>query len=285
MVFEDYFKSVTIEKRPVVAILFGFFFTAFSFLVALVLFRASMSITMVFLITLLLTPSLIRLVAIEELRERKEGLKHFLHNHKDIFEIYFFTFLGVFVAYVLIGFVLSAEFTHHFNRMFEFQTEFLRFQQGLTTETIKEFLAAPNPYSFGHFTALLTSNLSVMVVAFVLSFFYGASAIFLIILNASIFANFIVFVANEIAKNIAQGLGLFLIFSIHIFPEVCGFLLAALAGGVISKALILEDKKSQAFRNVFKDAAFLLLLAFVLIVLAAFLEAFVTTSVFRAFFG
>ncbi len=136
----------------------------------------------------------------------------------------------------------------------------------------------------GHFFSLLTSNVTVLIIAFVLSFFYGASAIFLVILNASIFANFIIFVADELAISVMQGLYVFLTFLIHLVPEISGFLLAALAGGVISKAVIKEKRNSVAFRNVFKDATILITMAFLFIVLSAFLETFVTTSLFRLVF-
>ena len=67
-------------------------------------------------------------------------------------------------------------------------------------------------------------------------------------------------------------------------PEVSGFLIAAIAGGVVSKAVLTEKKGSKAFRNVFKDATMLMLIAIGLVVLSVFLEFFVTAKLFQAFF-
>ena len=76
----------------------------------------------------------------------------------------------------------------------------------------------------------------------------------------------------------------FLFFLIHLLPEISGFLLAAIAGGVVSKALIREKRGTKAFKNVFKDATMLVLIAIGLVLLGAVLEVFVTVRLFQAFF-
>ena len=78
-----------------------------------------------------------------------------------------------------------------------------------------------------------------------------------------------------------RALGILGVFSLHLIPEVLAFLLAAIAGGVVSRALIKEKWKSQGFRNVFKDATILVLISFVILLVAALLEAFVSTSLMR----
>jgi uncharacterized membrane protein SpoIIM required for sporulation len=71
---------------------------------------------------------------------------------------------------------------------------------------------------------------------------------------------------------------------IHLIPEISGFLLAAIAGGVVSKAILHEKKGSKGFKNVFKDATVLILIAVGLVLLAAVLEVFVTARLFQVFF-
>ena len=105
---------------------------------------------------------------------------------------------------------------------------------------------------------------------------------FLIVLNASVFATFIMFIMKElpIITNKAAILGIFMI---HTIPELFGFLLAAVAGGILSKAIIQEKFKSRPFKNVIKDAFAIFIIAIVVIVIAALLETYVTPSLFNAF--
>jgi uncharacterized membrane protein SpoIIM required for sporulation len=283
MVFEDLFNPGWVRHRPYLALVFGFFFTFMAFALSYLFFRDSMSIAMVFLTTLLLMPTLIMLLRMEEQVERKYGLKHFFHNHKDIFEVYFFSFLGVFIAFVVLGLGTYND-PDAFGQVFDFQSRFLKFEQGVTEESVQGFVEAGTSQSLGGVVSVFSHNLMLLLICFVLSFFYGASAIFLIILNGSVFASFIVMIIRTIGENAAHGLQAFFFFMVHLVPEMSGFLIAAIAGGVVSKAVLYEKKGSVAFRNVFKDATMLMLMAVGLVLLSAVLEVLVTAKLFQAFF-
>ncbi len=283
MVLEDLFNPAKVRHRPYLAFIFGFFFTFVAFLLSLFFFKDSMSVSVVFLTTLLLTPTLIMLLRMEEKIEVRFGLKNFFSNHKDIYEVYMFSFLGVFVAFVFVGLLL---YTNQplYNDAFEFQMTFLNLDQGVTQDAVKAFVDESIQPTFSQILGLFAHGLLVLMICFVLSFFYGASAIFLIILNASVFANFIVFAINTLTQNLMQGFQAFGFFLIHLLPEISGFMLAAIAGGVVSKAIMHEKKGSKAFKNVFKDATLLMLIAIALVLLAAVLEVCVTTRLFQNFF-
>lgn len=283
MVLEDFIKIEWVRHRPYIAFAFGFFFTFISFLVSLFLFNGSMSVAIIFLTTLLLTPMLVMLIRREEQVESKYGLKHFFRNHKDIFEVYLFSFIGVFLAFVVIGLGLY-DFPVAYHNLFSFQTDLLGSREELNPTNIHDFLQSMPKPSTSQLLSLVSHNLIVLIICFILSFFYGATAIFLIILNASVFADFIVFVIKTIADNAAQGFQALLLFMIHLIPEISGFLIAAIAGGVVSKAVLHEKKGSAHFRNVFKDAMVLMLIAVGLVLLSAILEVFVTARLFQAFF-
>ncbi|MBN1544182.1 stage II sporulation protein M [Candidatus Woesearchaeota archaeon] len=283
MVLEDLFNPGWVRRRPYLAFVFGFVFTFVAFLISRVFFRSSMSVAMIFLTTLLLIPTLIMLLRMEEQVEGKYGLKHFFHNHKDIFEVYLFSFLGVFAAFVVLGLAMQNN-PASYDQLFDFQTRFLSFQQGLSAESVQAFVQGGYDMGMSHATSLFIHDLLVVLICFVLSFFYGASAIFLIILNGSVFANFIIFVTRTIAQNAAQGVQAFFIFMIHLIPEISGFLIAAIAGGVVSKAVLYEKKGSARFKNVFKDATILMLIAMCLVLLSSLLEVFVTARLFKLVF-
>lgn len=268
-----------IERRPYISFFFGFLYVFAGYFIAGFFFD-NVSIAMLFLATLLIVPSLIKLIELEEKRESKYGLRHFFKEHKDILEAYIFLFIGVFAGYVILGYVVNAD---NFASIFQFQLNFLKNQQGLSKEVIDAFFSSPLQPSLENVAGVLQSNIMVMLICFVLSIFYGAGAIFLITLNASIFASFVVFVSHYLAQKISEIFLIVGLFMIHMVPEISGFLLAAIAGGVLSKAIMKEKWTSHEFRNVIKDAVMLLVISCVLILVAAFLEVYLTTYLFHRF--
>jgi len=115
-----------------------------------------------------------------------------------------------------------------------------------------------------------------------LSFFYGAGAIFLIVWNASVFSTFLVISLQNIGRGVNHALGLIGTFAIYFFPEVAGFLLAGIAGGVISKAVIVEKWGSKNFQNVLRDASILLLVSVLFLLIAGLLESYVAVGLIKA---
>jgi len=281
MKFRDLFKPGRVRNRPYFAILSSFIFTLIAFFLSYLLFRSILSIATIFLTTMLLIPMMIHLLKMEERKASKHGIKNFFSNHKDIFEVYLYSFLGVFIAFVMIGLIMKQG---TYAGLFDFQTRFLHAQEGVSAASIQEFVKSTIQPTLSQMISLFAHNLLVVVICFLLSFFYGASAIFLIILNGSVFASFIVFVIRTLSQNILSGLQALLFFMIHLLPEVSGFLLAAIAGGIVSKAISGENWRSKHFRNIFKDATVLVLIAIGLVLLGSVLETLVTTRLFQAFY-
>jgi uncharacterized membrane protein SpoIIM required for sporulation len=280
IVLEEIYGPV--HHRPYIALFFGIFFTLISFIIAKIFFFSYMSVAMIFLITLLLAPVMVMLLKKTESGERKEGIKHFFRNHKEIFEVYLFSFLGCFLAFVAIGLLLYN--SNIYASVFGFQNDFLHTDQGISADNMKSLLDTGVHPNVAQFSGLFSKNLTVVLVCFVLSFFYGASAMFLVILNGSIFANFIVMFIRTIVSDAALGIIALLLFMVHMLPEISGFLVAAIAGGIVSKAIMFETRGTKEFRNVFKDATFLMLISILLVLIGALLEVFVTARLFQIVF-
>lgn len=278
MVFERFLDAKFVMKRPVLAFIFGLLYTFVGYALAILFFGKNVSVAMLFMATLLLVPSLIKLISIEEKRVRADGIKRFYHDHKDIFEIYFFLFVGIFIGYLILGMLFTTTMPG-FESSFNFQLNFLEKQQGLSKELIEKFKEEAVKPTFDQFVGILSSNLAIALIAFGLSIFYGAGAIFLVVMNASVFSIFILYVMRYSAETLSNSLAILGTFSLHLIPELCGFLLAAIAGGVISKALLKEKIGSESFRNVIKDGTVLLLTSFGLIILGALIEVFLTTRI------
>jgi len=272
MVLEQFFKAQWLERRPTVSMLLGFVFVFIGLVTAWIFFKSDISIALLFLTTLLLVPSLMKLLNIEEKIERKYGIKNFFEHHRAILEIYLFLFIGIFAAYLVIGFGAGENLEEISQEQFKF------LDQGLTEDQVVDFSLTEK---FSNFFGIFSENLLVCLIFFVLSIFYGAGGIFLIVWNASIFSTFLVMTINNLSRGAPHALGVLGIFSLHLVPEVFAFLTAAIAGGVISRAMIREKWKGKGFSNVIKDAVVLLLISFGVLLLAAFLEAFISTSLMR----
>ena len=270
MVFEQFLESDDVKKNIFFIFLLGIIYVFMGYIVSAYFFKEHVSIVMLFTVTLLLVPSIYIILKVEEKIESKVGVRHFFHNHKDIFKIYLFLFIGIFFAFVVLGYLSQLS-------IFDYQLNFLQTRGDLTGEIINDFAAAEYSPAIENAFALISQNLLVVIIAFIMSVSYGAGALFLIVLNASVFASFICYVT----RAVGNAFPLISIFLIHLIPELSGFLIAAIAGGVVSRAIYREKFGSPGFKNVMKDAFVLLLIAAVLIVIAAFLEVFVSASLVK----
>ena len=263
------------EKRPYAALVLGAVYVFAAFFTSRIFFPRAVAVSMLFLVTVLLVPTVLKLMSLEEKRERKDGVRHFIKDHREIFEIYIFLFIGIFAAFVFLGLFYGTG-------NFDYQLKFLERQEGLSSELIKSKTETGVSIAHSNFFALVQNNLAVILICFALSFFYGAGSMFLIVLNASVFSAFVMFIIKEL-PTITHKTTIFLIFLVHTIPELFGFLLAAIAGGIFSKAIIQEKFMSSQFKNVVKDSFLIFLIAVVVIIIAALLETYVTTSLFNAF--
>ena len=273
MVFEQFLASKKVKTHALFIFAIGFFYAAVGYIVSSYFFMEDASIVMLFTITLLLTPSIFVLLNIEEKIERKEGTKHFFRNHKTIMKAYLFLFLGIFLAFVIFGHFSGESF-------FTYQLDFLHARGDISTDVLNDFASTEYTRGFNDLTSLVSYDLFVVVVCFVLSVFYGAGALFLIALNASVFAAFIV----SVGRIIGNPIPITSLFLIHMVPEIDGFLTAAIECGIVSIAIMKEKVGSDGFRNVMKDALVLLLIAAGLIIIGAFLELFVTAPLAKMLF-
>lgn len=268
MVFEQLLDSTKVKKHPLVILLLSFFYVLVAYGVAYFFFGSAASIVAVFTLTLLLVPALYHLVSLEENIERRKGIHGFFRNHRDFFKIFGLAFLGIVLGLVVISFVLPAD-------LFVYQHEFLVRHHGLYL--MEEFAQSPYMPAFSDVWSVFSFNVYVVLICLVLSVFYGAGAVFLIVFNASLFASFFFHVINNIGSK-ASGLVLF----IHFIPELAGFLLVAIAGSILSVAIIRERWGDPYFRNVVQNAVLMFVFSVILLFIAALLEVFVSARVIHS---
>ena len=196
----------------------------------------------------------------EELEEKelqKKYEKHiFARNHSTDIIIFLLYFFGIVMSFTVWSFFLPNTF---------FQVQELELNRvgvpgasGFLTQGEEAF------YTY------LQNNMNVMFYSFLIGLLFGAGSIFVLTWNASILSTAIVLKAKSL-------IGVFDAtrpFLLHGTIEIAGYVLAGLAGSIISAAVIRKHHKRGVFLRVILDTCLVFALAAGLIVLGAAVEAF-----------
>ena len=262
MVFEQLFKIKWIERKEH-AFFLGFIYSVIGLISAKLIFPANIGLMSIAFTSILLIPSLAMLLKLEENIETKENklsIKRLFRDHKDIFKVYIFLFLGIFLAYSL-TLLLFPEII--IQKIFETQ---------LKTAGISGF-AITQSTLFN----LLANNLLVFIVAFILSLVYGAGSILFLTWNASVWGVVFAFFAKQSStftgqNPITEFIALLMPILPHMITEALAYISAAIVGGVVSKAVLREKLFSKKFNHIITDALIFLTIGLILVVIAGIIE-------------
>ena len=120
---------------------------------------------------------------------------------------------------------------------------------------------------------IFTNNVYVLTFTLLFSLAIGAGAIFILVWNASVIGAAIgMFAKSELGKVPLAVLR----YLFHGLPEIAAYFIAALAGGIISVAIIRRDLESERKWAIIQDALVLTLIALVILVISAFAEVYLT---------
>lgn len=173
--------------------------------------------------------------------------------------------LGIFVLFLILGILAGIYFGDMISKYVDMYLKKM-FQQILKNVDNK----------FELFLAILKNNMRVyliLIVAGTLTF--GLVSLFVLVSNGVIVGA----VAALSAKHTSVGKTLLLLLP-HGVVEISAFLIGAVASALFLENLILEKKKEDT-KIVFKRFCVLSLLGAILVVVAAFIEAYVTSSFAR----
>ncbi|HLC46374.1 MAG TPA: stage II sporulation protein M [Candidatus Nanoarchaeia archaeon] len=292
MVFERLFSADWVERRPTYSLLLGVVFTLIGFGTSMALFHPSGLDHLVGISTILFTviitiPGIVNLFNIEEEIETEETgsyFKNFFKEHEGVIDFHLYFFVGAFVVLFVIS-MISPELVFSQERLYNLPLE--QSEQG--AEIIVDSSQLPpllSPITMRETVSIMLNNMYVMLLAFILSLFYGSGALFLITLNASVFASSL---ARVVTADIIHGTALTagLIASCHLsimflhgIPEVLSYFLAAIAGGVLSKAFVQEHFMSWGFKRVLTDGLILMTAALLVVAFSAVIEVMISKRLF-----
>jgi len=295
-VLESLVDTAAVKRHPAVMMLLAIVLSSAAFWVAFSTFPESASILGIAFITIAFVPILHLIMAEteEEEVETPGWAGGFLKRHFSVVKIYAWFFLGIVISYAFWFSVLPAETR---GRFFEVQERELgkitAFKSSLAGNASAALTGGGNcTKEFScWFNIIFINNATVLFWAVLFSFAFGAGAIFLISWNASIIG---VVIGRDIASlaSAYSGLGEYSLvaafahglfnavgFIPHGLPEITGYFVGAIAGGIISAAISKKKFRTHEFEIVAKDAAFLVLVGLLLLLLGAAIEAGVIVSV------
>lgn len=276
MVLESLLSPRKAEKKPWELFFIGLAYAGFSFLMSWWVFKDHISIIMVSMTAICSVPLLYNMIKYEGMKDTPPEKKYWLiKEHGRAVSAFTFLFLGFIAAFVILFIILPVEtvndsFSVQINTISQVK---IGAPTGNALSTIKE--AIP----------LLTNNMKILIFCFVLSFFFGAGAIFVLTWNASVVGAAIgIFVRNEIFTGVSTSAGAYsqivslgiLQYLTHGVFEIIAYFVGALAGGILSIGVIKHDFGTPEFRKQMVDALGVMGISIIVLFIAAIIEVFIT---------
>jgi len=201
-----------------------------------------------------------------------------LKEHSKAIKAFMWLFLGFVVAFAFWYLILPGYTTTNFNAQ------------------IKVFCAINSPANFNYCIEqqgispvtgdvtkarlvmnIFANNIYVLIFTLLFSLAFGAGAIFVLAWNASVIAAAVgIFSKSSLVR---LPLGIFR-YMIHGIPEIGAYFVGALAGGIVSVAVIRKDLQGERMWRILEDALLLIIIAVVVLFLASLVEVFITPLLF-----
>ena len=128
-----------------------------------------------------------------------------------------------------------------------------------------------------HFSAIFSNNIYVLIFTILFSLVFGAGAIFILVWNASVIGAAIGIFTKGSLANLPGGL---LRYMVHGIPEISAYFVGALAGGIISVAVIRKDLQGSGTWKILQDSLLLVIIAIMILVVAGLMEVYLTPLLF-----
>lgn len=284
MVLEVIEDLRSIEEHPKRMFYKGFICATVGLVLGHIVFGEYSSLASIFLAAMPLVVIVNKALYIEE---KKETLIHteraLLKEHVKVLWFFMFIFLGLVTAYFFWFTVLPEPIL---NTLFSSQTETIT---SMTGRTIRTGYVTNN---LATLKSILSNNFMVLGFCILFSFLYGSGAIFILTWNASILG---VVVGDALRSTISkfgavshhmflqyyfQAFSVSFSYMIHGVFEIIAYFIGALAGGIISFAVVNHDYKSKQFRHIVVDSIDLIILSAIVLLIAGVVEVYVTPTLF-----
>lgn len=296
MVLESFTNPWKAEHRPFMLFLWGMVYAIIGGLLASWVFPASMeSIVMVALTAGAAIPLLYNTIKFEEEKDMHiDSEQKLLKEHSKAIMVFMMLFLGMTAGMTALYLVLPVnQAVNLFSAQIETYQQINPAHSVQSTGQVTNF-ASGYATTNSHFETVFFNNVKVLIFCILFSFVYGAGAIFVLTWNASVIA---LAIGNVVRTELAQAatsvgavsLGRYMQaitidgfarYFIHGFFEIGSYVIAALAGGIISVAIIKKHFTADKAEHIVLDVSDLLIASFVVLLLAAIIEVYITPVLF-----
>lgn len=210
----------------------------------------------------------------------QQGTFALLKEHKKAIYAFLWLFLG-FVIGFSIWYILASS-TQSFN--FQIKTFCQINRPSNFDQCIQEYGLKKSKSTIGFVTSterlglIFTNNIFVLTFTLIFSLIFGAGVIFILAWNASVIAAAIGIFSKSEISSLPMGV---LRYMVHGIPEIASYFLVALAGGMISVAVIKHEAGTEKFWEVLQDSLNLIILSVVILFIAGLVEVYVTPLFFQ----
>tara|TARA_Y100000034_G_scaffold126242_1_gene177188 strand:+ start:1472 stop:2332 length:861 start_codon:yes stop_codon:yes gene_type:complete len=275
------------EKRPWEMFFVGAFYATISLLLVKWIFSGDPVLskyTGIIVVTFCVMFSIPFIYYTFELEEEKDlqiqGFRRLLTEHNKAIMAFMFLFLGFIVAFSF-WYIVFPSGSQSFRAQIE--TYCMINKPAHFDECVSEYGIQHVSKTTAFLTAkekivnIFTNNIYVLIFTLVFSLIFGAGAIFILAWNASVISSAIGIFSKSNLINLPIGIARYMI---HGVPEIGAYFVGALAGGIISIAVIKHDVHSEKFWVILQDSLNLVIVSVVLLFIAALIEVFVTPVIF-----
>src|SRR3989338_751043 len=250
LIFKKAMSPDNLKKNMRSAAFVSLLLVVFGFFISMFIFYSALSLATVAFSSLLLLPYNMNVF---HMRAKCASRKwsHIFHRHNELIKFYLYSFFGMAVAYAMLFALFPPDLSDH-----------LFSSQMSATGLAGNF---SNPEIFFE---IISNNLVLVFVAFALSIFYGAGSLYILNYNASLLG---MLYGNVFRILIWSVPSIWLVNPIlylpHTILEIIGYLLAAVAGGILS-----EINLSHINRRYLLDSITLLIISINIILMAGYIE-------------
>ena len=290
MVLENIISPEGVRKNPKDMLVLGVLYAIIAIVLAYFIFPSDPSLSIIFLTTIAALPLMIHVLEDETAEEityiGKIKDLPLIGKHLDVFLDFAYLFVGFLICFLIVYILAPASLN---NLFFSKQIETIQSILGPTGFFGADINTAATFSAEEGLKIIMLNNFKVLLFSLLFSFLYGAGAIFILSWNASVLA---VAMGNFIKSKIADlgvltGLDLFsayfqagslslLKYMIHGIPELSAYFLGAVAGGIISAAVVRSDYRDSKFYDILLDSVDLIALASLLLIIGALIEVSIT---------
>jgi uncharacterized membrane protein SpoIIM required for sporulation len=285
-VLESLINPKRAEKGPWKMFFIGILYASLSLLLAHFLFGKDpilskfSGLLVVLFCVMFSLPFMYFIIRQEEIEDEEiEGFWSIWKTHGDAIYAFLWLFFGFIVAfsfwYAILqnSTLLNAQIETYCNINDPGQVEDCVSEYSFTSNVI-----STSALSHGaRFLSIIGNNFGVMIFTLIFSLIFGAGAIFVLAWNASVISAAIGIFTKYNVSEIPLGI---LRYMIHGFPEIAAYFITALAGGIFGIGVIRNGIGNKKFVKVLLNVIVLIFIAIIILVVAAFIEVFVTPMLF-----